>query len=266
MFHRICLGVFSTNRPEYLARALGSQKNLDFTGCEVWKVLIDDMPLDRKDDEIIKLAGWHDYNELRLHSENKGIGLTWEEFWGIVREGLFDYVFTQEDDVEILEPVSVLDMIDILGFRKGDVSQVVLKRQPWYPGELPSEALIDDYVYRNFRGEMKEPNKYYFPSICSLYSSRMASMDLRGWLKAECPNNPNCDKMNVNEGIFGDMLWRKYGLASMLLKNKEGKNLINHFGEYTIGKRVLPWEFGYDNFARYDPTIKYNSKTGEKWV
>jgi hypothetical protein len=264
MPRKICLGVFSTNRPEYLSRALESQKHLDFTGCEVWKVLIDDMPLNRDDSKIIELAGWHDYEELWLHAENKGIGLTWEEFWGIVRPGNFDYVLMQEDDVEILEPVCVLDMIRILELR-GDLSQVVLKRQPWYPGESPSEAFPTDMVYGNFRGETKAPYSSKFSSMCSLFHANMATLDLRGWLKEKCPDNPNTDKMNVNEGIFGNMLEEKYGLLSMHLKNKEGKNLINHIGEYTIGKRVLPWEFGYDNFARYDPALKYNSRNGERW-
>ena len=264
MPYKICLGVFSTNRPEYLARSLESQKFLDFTGCDVWRVLIDDMPLNRDDSQFIKLVNDYCYDELRLHGENKGIGLTWEEFWGIVREGDFDYVFLQEDDVEILEPIRVLYMIGAL--KTGlNTSQVVLKRQPWYPGELPSEAHPDDIVYGNFRGEMKAPYSSKFSSICSLFEANIAKLDLRGWLKERCPGNPDTDKMNVNEGILGNMLEEKYGLYSMHLKNKDGKNLINHIGEYTIGKRVLPWEFGYDNFARYDPALKYNSRTGERW-
>ena len=264
MSRKICLGVFSTNRPEYLIRALESQKHLDFIGCEVHKVLVDDMPLNRDDLGLIRLVGPFNYDSICLHQVNEGIGLTWEEFWGIVNKGNFDYVFMQEDDVEILEPVRVLDMIGILKTAP-DASQVVLKRQPWYPGELPSQAFPDDMVYGNFRGETKAPYSSKFSSMCSLFHANMATLDLRGWLKTRCPDNPNTDKMNVNEGIFGNMLEEKYGLLSMHLKNKDGKNLINHIGEYTIGKRVLPWEFGYDNFAQYDPALKYNSRTGERW-
>jgi hypothetical protein len=42
-------------------------------------------------------------------------------------------------------------------------------------------------------------------------------------------------------------------------------NLINHIGEYFVGKRVLSNEPGYDQFARYDPLKKYNSKSGADW-
>ena len=56
------------------------------------------------------------------------------------------------------------------------------------------------------------------------------------------------------------------GLKSGHLKNSNGQNLINHIGEYFTGKRVLPDEpHYYEQFARYDPAKKYNSKTGENW-
>ena len=50
------------------------------------------------------------------------------------------------------------------------------------------------------------------------------------------------------------------------MKDKDGKNLVNHIGEYFVGKRVLPDEPYYEKFSRYIPEQRYNSKTGENWV
>lgn len=256
---RICLAVFSTNRLEYLTRTLAAQRCFDFAGCEVDRILIDDMPIGRDDCMLRALAESHAYHEVYLHRENLSIGATWQEFWNLIRDRNYDYVLHQEDDVEVLERVSVTAMIE--AYESGcQVSQVVLKRQPWYPHETPAQARDDDFICHGFRGEFNA-GKYYFTPITSLYSMDRVRFDYKDWYAHAYPNEPVFQRTNINEAIIGKAMIEGLGLKSMHLKGRRGQHLINHIGEYTIGRKLLPHEPGFAAFAGLDPTIKYISGT-----
>jgi hypothetical protein len=72
----------------------------------------------------------------------------------------------------------------------------------------------------------------------------------------------NLSVVNLNEGLIGKTLYECLGLVSGHLKHASGKNLINHIGDYFVGRRVLPGEPNYEQFECFDPLKRYNSRTG----
>lgn len=256
---KICQIIFSTNRPEYLTRTLESQKNLDLSGCAVDRILIDDMPLGRDDKSFLSLVNSYGYNEVYLHAKNLSIGATWQEFWDLIKTRDYDYVFHQEDDVEIIHPFKMLDLIEMLGIAP-KVSQLVLKRQKWYPHETESEPFSNDFIHGRLRGEFNG-GAYFFSSIASLYSMDRVRFDYKAWYRYAYPNDAIFHSANVNEALIGKAMLEGLDLKSMHVKSEIGLNLISHIGEYTIGKKVLPSEPGYAAFSDLNPEIKYWSGT-----
>jgi hypothetical protein len=258
---KICQVIFSTNRVEYLTRTLHSQMLLNFDGCEVDKIFIDDYPLGRNNSTISALVSSFGYKEIYLHENNLGLSVTWTEFWNLIKDRNYDYVWHQEDDVEILQPIKILDLIELLE-QNPILSQVVLKRQAWYPDESNPTALGDDIIYKNYRLE-----KFYiliFSPMASLYSMDRVRFPYSDWYGQFYPST-NWSKINLNEGMIGKALYEDRKLMSGHLKSSSGDNLVNHIGDYFVGKRVLPDEPHYDQFSRYDPNKKYCSKTGKEY-
>lgn len=261
---KICQVIFSTNRPEYLERTLKSQQQfLVTTGLEVTRILIDDMPLRRDNTNIRALASMYGYDMVWLHDRNIGIGATWEGFWAFARNQDWDYIWHQEDDVKILEPVFVMELISMFHSRM-DLSQLVLKRQKWYAHESNPEPLPDDYLFHDFRGEFNAGH-YFFTPIASLYPISRARIDYKAWYRERYPADAEYQVANVNEAIIGKCLLEGHGLRSMHVKSGTGSNLISHIGEYTIGKKVLPGEPGYADWADLDPEKKYWSGTNRPY-
>ena len=257
---RICQVIFSTNRIEYLKRTLSAQRNLDFSGFEVDKIFIDDYPTDRDDLFISELVKFYGYNEIHLHRENLGLSVTWTEFWNLIRDRNYDYIWHQEDDVEVIESICIAELVELLNINPS-ISQIVLKRQEWYPRELPPTALDTDLIFKNYRYEFES---IIFSPMASLYSAKHLDFPYSKWYKLTHPDT-NYHLINYNEGMIGKALFNELGLKSAHLKTKTGKNLVNHVGDYFVGKRVLPDEPHYEMFKHYDPLKKYNSKTGENW-
>jgi len=250
MSYKICQVIFSTNRLQYLPKSLDTQRNLDFSGCEVDKIFIDDYPNGRNNMLITALAKVYGFNEVYLHSENMGITKTWQHFYNIIRDRNYDYIWQQEDDVEIVHPVKITDMIDIL---KADssLSQLQLKRNNWYPHETEAVMCKDtDVIVPNYRYEKASP---WFWMMAALYP---------GWIAKEpylqvTGNNPS-------ECVVANYLREKFNIGSGLLKTATGDIMVNHIGEFNRGKRVAEGEPGWDAFRWYDPDKNYSSKTGEE--
>jgi len=237
---KICQVIFSTNRIEYLTRTLESQRLLDFGPIEVDKVFIDDYPQGRDDHQILSLAKSYGYKEIILHGENFGIGRTWTEFWSMIQRRKYDYIWHQEDDVVILEPIPIIKLINILGNRR--LSQVVLMRQKWYPHETDPCALPTDDICEGFRIESQAPRKNYFSPLASLYSMDRVKFDYAAWMRSRWDND-----WYFNEGIVGQALAEGavetgVGLFSGHLKNMDGHNLCDHIGTVSQGKKAIPGE------------------------
>ena len=245
---KICHVVFSTNRIEFLKKTFEAQKKFDYSGLEVHKLFIDDYPLGRNDDFITKFAKSNGYDEIILHNENWGITKTWQQLFDIVKDRDYDYILHQEDDVEIMYPLKVMDMIEILQ-QDLTLSQVQLKRNNWYPHETEEIGpKKDDVIFKNYRYEKATP---YFWMLTSLYPSWICKEPI---LK-ETGFNPS-------EGIIADYLRDKYKIGSAVLKSEKGGILVNHIGDYFHGKRVDENEPSYEKFNYMDPKKNYCSRTG----
>jgi hypothetical protein len=261
MTYKICQVIFSTNRLEYLTRTLTAQRHLDFGDCQVDKIFIDDFPKDRNNVLISELVKCFGYNEIYLHEVNQGLSVTWTEFWKLIRDRGYDYVWHQEDDVEILETVHVKDLIRLLELDK-DLSQVVLKRQAWYFTESESAALPTDWTFGHYR---YEKGGLLFSPMASIYSTDHTRFNYSQWYGENYPEE-NWSTINLNEGMIGKALYEAKRLVTAVIKNSEGKNYINHIGEYFVGKRLLPGEPHYEQFERFDPEKKYYSRDGAEYT
>ena len=79
-----------------------SLKDYNFDGCTVDKIFIDDYPNGRNNSLITALVNTFGYKELYLHETNLGLSVTWTEFWKLIKDRGYDYVWHQEDDVRPL--------------------------------------------------------------------------------------------------------------------------------------------------------------------
>jgi len=240
--------VFSTNRVEFLKKTFKANKKFDYTGLDVHHLFIDDYPTGRDNNFIKEFVEYYGYNEIILHKENLGITKTWQELFDLVKERDYDYILHHEDDVELMYPLKVMDMIELLQ-QDNTLSQIQLKRNNWYEFETeeigPKE---DDVIFKNYRYEKATP---YFWMLMSLYPA---------WIAKE----PILEEtgFNPSESVIANYLGNKYGLGAGLLKTAEGGMMVNHIGEYFHGKRVAENEPGWDGFKFIDPNVKYCSKTG----
>jgi hypothetical protein len=250
MTYRVCQVVFSTNRLEYLIPTLQCQANLNFYGCEVHRIFIDDYPRTRNDPMITELVKLFGYDEIILHEQNLGLSVTWSQFWDLIKDRDYDYVFHMEDDVLIQQPVLITDLIELLAVDT-EISQVQLARQAWYANETDPESLDTDLIYKNFR---YTKGSVIFSPMASLYSLDVTKIPYKQFYDH-----------NLNEGLVGRVLAEQKGQTSANIKNYYGKNIIRHIGNWFVGKRVLPNEPGYDQFEHFDPDIKYNSKDGSEY-
>lgn len=251
MTYKVCQVVFSTNRLEYLIPTLEHQSNLNFYGCEVHKIFIDDYPKTRNNLLIKSLVELYGYNEVILHEENKGLSATWTEFWELIKDRDYDYVFHQEDDIKVLEPVLITDLIELLE-KDSEISQVQLARQAWYHHEQDPKSEPTDLIYKNYR---YTKNSVIFSPMASLYRHAITQENFK-----------NGHEFNLNEGLIGKQLYESKGLRSANVKNFYGKNIIEHIGKWFVGKRVLPGEPGYELFGHFDPDKKYDSKDGSDYA
>lgn len=238
--------VFSCNRVKYLTKTLESWDRIDYGNHDVTRLIIDDYPRTRNDGIFQILAKTHN-TLLWLHSENLGLSVTWSQFFDWLKTTDFDYILHQEDDVILLEPISIDTLIKILE-SDSKMASVVLQRQPWYFNEIETVIEPDDvkieqyYLYKNTKT---------FPIIFSFYRKNIVEYPFREYWG-----------FNMNEGMAMVYLEYFHQMYAGMLKNSEGKHIIEHIGEESTGKRILPDEPRYEFFAHMDPDKVYSSRNG----
>lgn len=238
--------IFSCNRIQYLTKTLDSLKSLDYGSHQVDKLIIDDYPRTRNDNIFDLLCKVHGFNSL-LQPENLGLSVTWSNFFNFLKNTDYDYILHQEDDVVLLEPVKVDDLIQVLE-SDPKMASVVLQRQPWYFHETEPKIEEDDIKIGNF---YYSKNTKTFPIIFSLYRKNIIEYPFREhW------------GFNINEGMVMVYLDWFHQMYSATLKNAAGKNIIHHIGEESTGKRILQGEPNWEQFAHMDPNKVYSSRNG----
>jgi hypothetical protein len=242
--------MFSTNRLEYLIPNLKSQSFFNFHDCQVHKILIDDYPKTRNNNLLIGLLNAYNFNEIILHENNLGLSTTFTQFFQIIKDRDFDYILHLEDDIKLLEPVLITDLIEILE-NDPSISQVQLARQAWYSYETDPVALPDDLIYKNYR--FRKGSQIFSP-MASLYPLSIAKIPFRDYID-----------LNLNEGMIGTILYNFFGKTSANVKNFHGKNIIEHIGEWSIGKRVIEGDPGFENWGHIPPDSKHSSRYGSPY-
>jgi hypothetical protein len=245
---KVCHVVFSTNRVEYLTRTLQSLTLLDYGHCVVDHIFIDDYPLNRDTGALTKLATSFGFNEIIMHETNYGITKTWHSFFELIANRDYDYIFQHEDDVELLYPLCIYEIVALL---KADptLSQIVLKRNNWYTDEQPPTRQPTDKLFGRFR---YETNNIYFWSLFSFYPAWIAKEPIKETMHA-----------NESESVIACYLRDKFQLQTGILKTLEGNNMVCHIGDYFQGTRCVENEPGWERFRNYAVGYKYCSKTGQ---
>lgn len=247
---KICHLIFSCNRLKYLLPTLNSISNIDFGEHEVYRVLVDDYPRTRNNNIFNLIKGIYKIDELILNEENKGLSLSWTDVFYKLKDYGFDYIFHQEDDVIINEPIKIDDLINLFSI-DNKIAQVVLERQNWYFWEnhlgviTPQDKIYNNYLYTT-------SNKVFSP-IASLYPAWILNIDFAQYWGH-----------TLNEDMIMFYLRDNLEMYCISLKGNDGRNLITHIGEETTGKRILEGEPGYDKFASMDPNKTYTSRIGEE--
>lgn len=239
--------VFSCNRLKYLTKTIESWKHLDYGNHEVTRLIVDDYPRTRNNyifDLLCKAHGMLYW----LNPENKGLSVTWSAFWEWLQTQDYDYILHQEDDVVLLQPIRIDDLIECLE-TDPNMASVVLQRQPWYFTESETKIEPDDVQFRQYYGSR---NNKTFPIIFSLYRKNIINHPFRDYWK-----------FNLNEGMIMVYLDHFEKMYSLALKGPKGENLIEHIGEESTGKRILPNEPRYEYFAHMDPNRVYTSREGK---
>lgn len=255
---KVCKVLWSTNRLEYLIPTLKSQNQmLDFSHCEVEGIFIDDMPKNRHDGTMYELAKMFGYTEIILHEQNMGLPHMWNSTFEILKQRDYDYVYLSEDDVVLNQPIKVADLGQILHDNR-IYSQVCLTRQKWYDFEEETQAYETDIIINDkqnvseeYRAELSDQ---YFWSLASLFPRAIVDI----------PHRELTGEKNLSEHVVA-MSLRQMGMKTCKLKNSEGKNLVTHIGEYSIGKRAEPGDPRYEDFAAFEAETKYSSRHGTKW-
>ena len=238
--------IFSCNRLHYLTRTLDSLKNLDYGDHEVTRLIVDDYPRTRNNNIFDLLAKAHK-TLLWLHPVNNGLSVNWSLFFDWLKTTDYDYVLHQEDDVILLEPIKVDDLIEVLE-SDPKMASVVLQRQPWYFHETESKIEETDTPIKQF---YYSKNIQTFPIIFSLYRKNIVEYPFREYWG-----------FNINEGMIMVYLEWFHKMYSANLKNSNGGNIIEHIGEESTGRRLLEGEPNWEQFAHMDPNHTYTSREG----
>lgn len=239
--------IFSTNRLRYLTKTLDSLKYLDYGDHEVTKMLVDDYPRTRND-MIFELFGKMYGFQLVLNEKNFGLSVTWSWLFEWLKTQDYDYILHQEDDVVLLEPIKVDDLIKVLESDE-KMASVVLQRQPWYFHEQPSKIEETDTKINQF---YYSKNIKTFSPMFSLYRRNIINYPFKEYWG-----------FNINEGMVMVYLDFFHQMFSAVLKNCSGSHIIEHIGEETVGIRLLPGEPNQESFAHMDPNRIYTSREGK---
>jgi hypothetical protein len=239
--------VFSCNRLKYLTKTIESWDKLDYGNHEVTRLIVDDYPRTRNNNIFELFAKVHN-TLLWLNQDNLGLSVTWSNFFNWLKTQDYDYVLHQEDDVVLKETIKIDDLIECIE-TDPKMASVVLQRQPWYFTESESKVEVDDIAFKDY---WYSKNTKTFPIIFSLYRKNITEYPFQEYWN-----------FNINEGMIMAYLNHFHSIYSATLKGSNGQNLIEHIGEESTGKRILPGEPRYEYFAHMDPNKVYTSREGK---
>lgn len=215
---KFCVIIINDGRNDYLEKALKSfSENVIFPeGSEVYKIMLDDWPLDRDIKTLEELAKTYGIDKVIYNDTNLGVNENVRKAWGIVPDDT-DYIFHQENDFIYLERINIGDLVAIV--ETPNIIQCALVRQPWFDDELKAGSLMNTRPERfksaNVSGTPIVVHKDHFTFNPSLYKYK--------WLVDLFP--------------FGEYELRHYfmalnpGLYFSYYGSKEDSHRVLHIGE-----------------------------------
>lgn len=135
----IALGVLTDGRGEYLERCIDSLVDMSL-GPFSETFLVDDSG-------DADYGAWLDETfptfAIVHHDRRRGLAAGVQSVWATAASYPdVEFLFHVEEDFVFLEPVSLLDMAEMLR-RRAHLAQLVLKRQPWSPEEIAAGGQIE---------------------------------------------------------------------------------------------------------------------------
>ncbi len=278
---KICKLIFSVNRLEYLIPTLEStERYVDWGDHEVDGIFIDDMPTDRNDDLIKSLSERHGYNKIILHPKNLGLSSTWKASYELLKNQGYDFIWHQEDDIIINQPVKIDDMIQYLN-ENDSCYQVHLARQTdWYYEDQKDLHKREGVKLTKWKDFYTVPHlSHTFSASFSLTKANHYIDALALWQNNEMPNIAGGTKIFA-EGFIWEAI-NSYSNSSgnsetwgITFYDSKKNQITEHIGEWTWGHRV-PEEYlnigsgtsWYQEKLKEqinDPTTKINSRSWEK--
>jgi len=267
--------MWSVNRPEYLIPSLeSSEEMIDWGNHEVDGIFIDDMPTDRDDAYITKLAKDNGYSTIILHTENKGQADTWKESYESIKDMGYDFIWHQEDDITIIKPIKIDDIIEYLN-ENDSCYQVMLARQTdwYYPevGNMFKDKELHTVKWKTFN-TLPHLQENIFSSTNSLTKAYEYIKAIDMWLNDELLGAQSAKIFC--EGYIGTI----FGKYATIVNNNfdrwgitfctEDRDIFaSHIGEWTWGKRVSleylenTWQGTKLMEQINNPTAKINSRT-----
>jgi len=246
---KVCVLIFATSRYEYLIPSLDSLKeHVDFSGAEVYKILTDDYPLRRDNDMLDMIEKEYQIDKVVRNKENIGYSGSWANAWKIIPDDV-DYIWHQEEDFVFEGNVKILDMIKTFEESPIKLSQLFLKRNPWYSHDgdfvnLIADGKIGKEVESNGHTIVAFKHRWFVPHP-GIYPA---------WISREkLPSNPQEDV------VFQHLNKYHPELHSAVLGSAKSKYMVKHIGDYNQGKRYSDNDPGSKMYSKYDSTKKYVS-------
>jgi hypothetical protein len=244
---KICKIMWSVNRPEYLIPSLESSKELiDWGDHEVDGIFIDDMPTNRDDAYITKLAKDNGYTTVILHTENKGLSASWKESYELIRGMGYDFLWHQEDDIRILKPVKIDDIIEYLNDNDSCYQVMVARQTDWYnasDGNMYKDDELHTVKWKTFN-TTPHISKGIFSASNSLTKAHHYIKAIDMWLRDEVFVLGARYKIFCEGYIAGVMTEYKKKVSTntdhwgITFCTEDHDIFASHIGEWTWGKRV----------------------------
>ena len=255
---RVLVVVFSTNRYEYLERTLAAfREHVDFGGCLVKTMLIDDYPATRDAVRAQALEKRFGVDVAVRHEVNKGLGLSWRETWDAIRARpeLGDWVFHLEDDAVFRRPVAVREVIEAFAASPDPLTQVFFKRNVCYAPE-------EDFIARIEAGTLGDDvgggtggiggigvtQNAYFVAMASVYPRDLVTRFVSEADPHEHTVRDYFGAWNMTSGMWG---------------SRDAPPAVEHIGTVSRGIKVSEYDADAARFSRLPVGRDYHFATGE---
>lgn len=251
---KVAVLFFTTSRYQYLDKMLFTfEQYVDFGGVEVRKILIDDYPQGRDVAHLESLRDQYGF-ELVMNDENLGYAHSWGKAWEMIKEDKdIDFVWHQEEDFIFTKPIEVSDVIEAMETSPVPLTQMVMKRQPWFPN--------NDWIVEVEEGRGGKEVQYGDRRmvISQRFFNANPSLYPRWVVEEEYPHAP--------QETIGHILSQRYPERySAFYGGRRDAPLCTHIGEVTQGFRHDDKDPAAARFAHFDPDKKYMSRTGREVI